>query len=86
MYKHLHTSTHAHLCSLSQPFMHRSHVYDAAEMHSQKVKTSSTSNFELSLVSGSNEMSSTATSKQDIKVDTIKLQDNPAYAATNEFF
>ena len=72
------------MCALSQPFMHRSHVYDAVEMHSQKVKASSTSNFEFSLVSGSNEMPSTATSKQDIKVDTIKLQDNPAYAATNE--
>ena len=54
-------------------------------MHSQKVKTSSPTNFEYPLVSGSNEMPPIDTSKQDIKADTVKLQDNPAYAATNEF-
>ena len=42
-------------------------------------------NYEYPLVSGSNEMLSTAKSKQDIKADTVELQDNPAYVATNEF-
>ena len=65
--------------------MRRSPVYDAVEIHSQKVKTSSTTDYEYPLVSGSNEMPSTAKSKQDIKADTVELQDNPAYAATNEF-
>ena len=58
---------------------------DAVEMHSQKVKTSSTTDYDYPLVSSSSKMPSTAKSSQDIKADAVKLQDNPSYVATNEF-
>ena len=66
-------------------FLYRSHVYDAVEMHSQKVKISSTTDYEYPLVSSSGKMPSTAKSSQDIKADAVKLQENPSYVATNEF-
>ena len=66
-------------------FLYRSNVYDAVEMHSQKVKTSSTTDYEYPLVSSSSKMPSTAKSSQDVKADTVELQENPAYVATNEF-
>ena len=64
-------------CSL----LYRSHIYDAVELHSQKVKTSSTTYYEYPLVSSSSEMPSTAKSSQDVKADTVELQDNPSYVA-----
>ena len=64
-------------------FLYRSHVYDTVEMDSQKVKTSTTTDHEYPLVSSSSKMPPTANS--DIKADAVKLQENPAYAATNEF-
>ena len=66
-------------------FLYRSHVYDAVEMHSQKVKTSSTTDYEYPLVSSSSMMQSTIITNPDIKADAVKLQDNPSYVATNEF-
>ena len=63
--------------------LYRSPVYDAVELQSQKVKTSTTTDSEYALVSSSSKITSTAKSKQDIKADTIELQDNPAYVATN---
>ena len=54
-------------------------------MHSQKVKTSSTTDYEYPSVSSSSKMPSTAKSSQDIKADAVKLQENPSYVATNEF-
>ena len=68
---------------MSLPFIPRSTIYDAIEMHSQKVKTSSTTDYVSPLVSGNNEMLSTAKSKQYIKANTMELQGNPAYAATD---
>ena len=66
--------------------LYRSHVYDAVELHSQKVKTSTTTDYDYALVSSSSKMAPSAIkSKQDIKADTIELQENPSYAATNEF-
>ena len=64
-------------------FLYRSHVYDAVEMHSQKVKTSTTTDYEYELVSSSSKIPSMVKSKQDIKADTVELQENPAYVATN---
>ena len=66
-------------------FLYRSHVYDAVEMYQQKVKTSSTTDYKYPLVSSSSKMPSTAKSSQDVKAETIELQENPSYAATNEF-
>ena len=63
--------------------LYRSHVYDAVELQSQKVKTSTTTDSEYALVSSSSKMPSTTKSNQDIKADTVELQDNPAYVATN---
>ena len=65
--------------------LYRSHVYDAVEMHSQKVKTSSTTDYEYALMSSSSKMPSTAKSNWDIKADAVKLQENLSCAATNEF-
>ena len=74
-----------HTAATLSCFLYRSHVYDAVEMHSQKVKTSSTTDYEYPLVSSSSKMPSTAKSSQDVKADAVKLQENPSYAATNEF-
>ena len=63
--------------------LYRSHVYDAVELQSQKVKTSTTTDYEYALVSSSSKITSTTKFSQDIKADTIELQDNPAYVATN---
>ena len=65
--------------------LYRSHVYDSVEMHSQKIKISSTTDSEYPLVSSSSKTPSTAKSSQDVKADAVKLQDNPSYVATNEF-
>ena len=55
-------------------------------MQSQKVKTSTTTDYDYALVSSSSKMAPSAIkSKQDIKADTVELQENPSYAATNEF-
>ena len=65
--------------------LYRSHVYDAVELHSQ-IKTSTTTDYDYALVSSNSKMAPSAIkSKQDIKADTIELQENPSYAATNEF-
>ena len=61
----------------------RSHVYDAVELQSQKVKTSTTTDCEYELVDSSSKIPSTTKSSQDIKADTIESQENPAYVATN---
>ena len=65
--------------------LYRSHVYDAVELHLQKVKTSTTTDYEYALVSSSSKIPSTTIFSQDIKADTIELQDDPAYVATNQF-
>ena len=65
--------------------LYRSHVYDAVELQSQKVKTSTTTEYEYALVNSSSKIPSTTKFSQDIKADTIKLQDDPAYVATNQF-
>ena len=61
----------------------RSHVYDAVELQSQKVKTSTTTDCEYELVDSSSKITSTTKSSQDIKADTIESQENPTYVATN---
>ena len=63
--------------------LYRSHVYNAVELQSQKVKTSTTTDSEYALVSSNSKITSTTKSNQDIKADTIELQENPAYVATN---
>ena len=64
--------------------IHRSHIYDAVELYSQKVKTpSTTTDYENPLFSNSSTMTPPANS-QDIKADRVQLRDNPSYVATNE--
>ena len=55
-----------------------SNVYDAVELHSHKLKKSSTS--ECPLVSSNSKISSTTIS-QDIKANTVNVQENPCYAS-----
>ena len=62
--------------------LYRAHIYDAVELQSQKVKTSTTTDYEYELVSSSSKIPSTTKFGQDIKADTIESQDNPAYVAT----
>ena len=56
----------------------RSHVYDAVVLHSHKARKS---NSELPLVSSNSEMPS-LTKSQDIKANTIELQENPSYVTS----
>ena len=58
----------------------RANIYDAIEMRSQNTKASSSPDYTYI----SNEITSTR-SEQDMKADNVKLQENPAYAATNKF-
>ena len=61
------------------------HIYDnEMELHVKNIKTSSP-DYETPSVSSSGKVLSTTRHKQDIKADTVKLQENPAYKATNEF-
>ena len=62
--------------------MFRTHIYDAVELRSQNNKTSSTPDYELPPVSSSSKKPSTTRSKQDIKADTVELQENPSYVAS----
>ena len=41
--------------------------------------------YEVPSVGSSGKITSTARSKQDIKTDTVALQENPSYVATDEF-
>ena len=66
-------------------FMFRAHVYDAVELHQQNIKSSSISDYEVAPVSSSGKIPSTTRSQQDIKADTVALQENPCYVATKEF-
>ena len=59
------------------------HVYDAVELHSQKIKSSSL-DYEIPPLSTSGKIPSAAKLKQDVKADTIELQENPSYQATDE--
>ena len=65
-------------------FIFRAHTYDAVELHKQSIKMSSFPDYEIPEGS-SGKIPSTNRSKQDIKADTVKLQENPSYVATNEF-
>ena len=65
-------------------FMFRAHVYDAVELHQQNIK-SSISDYEVPSMSSSDKIPSTTRSKQDIKADTVALQENPCYVTTKEF-
>ena len=56
----------------------RSHVYDAVVLHSHKPRISTS---ELPLVSSNREMPS-LTKPQDIKGNTIELQENPSYVTS----
>ena len=68
-------------------FIFRAHIYDAVELHQQNRKSSSASDYEVSsvIMSSSDKIPSTTRSKQDIKADTVALQENPCYVATKEF-
>ena len=57
-------------------YSYQSHVHEAVELHSCKVKKCSTSEFPL--------VSSSTKSSQDTKANTVELQDNPAYVVTND--
>ena len=59
--------------------MFRAHIYDAVELQQQNIKTSSLGDYEVPSVSSSGKISSTTRSKQD----TVALQENPSYVATN---
>ena len=72
--------------TVTYSFMFRTHIYDAVELHSQNIKASSAPDYELPPgSSSSSKKPSTTTSKQDIKADTVKLQENPSYVPTDEF-
>ena len=74
----------AHDYNYRNVLIYRSHIYDAVELRSQKVKTSSTTDYEYPLVCSGSTMAS-PTNSQDIRADKVKLRDNPSYAATNAF-
>ena len=61
-------------------YIYSTHIYDAVEMQSQHTKVSSGPDY----TTISSKKTSTR-SEQDMKADTVKLQENPAYAATNKF-
>ena len=63
--------------------MFRAHIYDAVELQQQNIKTSSISDYEVPSVSSGGKTSSTTRSKQDTKADSVTLQENPSYVATN---
>ena len=63
--------------------MFRAHIYDAVELQQQNIKTSSLGDYEVPSVSSSGKTSSTTRSKQDTKADSVTLQENPSYVATN---
>ena len=63
-------------------FYIRAHIYDAVELQQQNIKTS-IDDYEVPSVSSGGKTSSTTTSKQDTKADTVALQENPSYVATN---
>ena len=66
--------------------MFRAHIYEAVELQQQHIKSSAICDYEVpSVGSSSGKISSTTRSKQDIKADTVALQENPSYVATNEF-
>ena len=60
-------------------YIYSPHIYDAVEMRSQYTKDFSSPDY--TTISG--KITSTR-SEQDKKADTVKLQENPAYAATNK--
>ena len=64
-------------------FYIRANIYDAVGLYQQNIKTSSIDDYEVPSVSSSGKISSTTTSKQDTKADTVALQENPSYVATN---
>ena len=64
-------------------YMFRSHIYDAVELQQQNIKSSAICDYEVPSVGSSGKISSTTRSKQDIKADTVALQENPSYVATN---
>ena len=66
---------------ISRSFIFRAHIYDAVELHKQSIKKSSTPDYETPEGS-SGKMPSANRSKQDIKANTVKLQENPSYVAT----
>ena len=68
-------------------FIFRAHIHDAVELYQQNRKSSSASDYEVSsvIMSSSDKIPSTTRSKQDIKADTVALQENPCYVATKEF-
>ena len=63
--------------------LYSSHVYDAVELQSQKVKTSTTTDYEYELVDSSSKILSTTKFSQDVKAGTKESQENPAYVVTN---
>ena len=65
--------------------MFRAHIYDAVELHQKSIKSSSISDNEVSSVSSSSKIPSTKRSQQDIKVDAVELQQNPAYVTKDEY-
>ena len=65
-------------------FIFRAHIYDAVELQ-QNIKSSTICDYEAPSVGSSSKISSTRRSKQDIKADTVALQENPSYVATDEF-
>ena len=58
------------------------HVYDAVELHN--TKTPLYAEYEIPSVSNSGKIPPTTKPKQEVKADTIRLQENPAYKTTNE--
>ena len=60
-------------------YLYSTHIYDAVEMRSQHTKVSSSPDYPTI-----NSKKTSSRSEQDVKADTVKLQENPAYAATNK--
>ena len=62
-------------------YVYSAHIYDAVEMRLQYTKPFSNPDHTTS----SSKIIPTR-SEQDMKADNVKLQENPAYAATNEYY
>ena len=61
-------------------YVYSAHIYDAVEMRLQYTKFFSNPDHTTS----SSKIIPTR-SEQDMKADNVKLQENPAYVATNEY-
>ena len=67
------------ICNMFIFMFYSAHIYDAVEMRSRHTKPFSNPDH-----TTSNSKIIPASSEQDMKEDNVKLQENPAYAATND--